>query len=144
MLGSFFLDKLKVIQKEKPAIHDVLTPLFELFCLTLMGPSYDRGGGFGDFVAAGVLPGSAKNQVLKRTKQLLTEIRPLAVPIVDAWNIPDFVVNSCLGRYDGRYIEALYESTKFEPLNQTDVSEGYYKHLQYTLHPEREAQRAKL
>merc|ERR1712039_497427 len=33
MLGSFFFNKLAEIEKEKPAIHAVLTPLFELFCL---------------------------------------------------------------------------------------------------------------
>merc|ERR1712039_862496 len=77
MLGSFFLQKLKAVEKEQPKLFPVLTPLYELFALTVMGPSYDRGGGFGDFVAAGVLPGNAKNAVLKRTKELLTEIRPL-------------------------------------------------------------------
>lgn len=133
----FFLERLKDVQVKFPHLAAVLGPLFELFCLTVFGPSYDRGGGFGDFVAAGVFPGSCKDLVLKRTKQLLEEIRPLAVPIVDAWNIPDFVLNSCLGRYDGQYVEALYESTKNEPLNKTDVTEGYYKHLQYALHPER-------
>merc|ERR1719263_344856 len=125
------------MRQRSPHLYPVLSPLYELFCLTVMNTSYDKGGGFGDFVAAGILPGSAKDQVLKRTKQVLEQIRPLAVPIVDAWNIPDFVLNSCLGRFDGRYIEALYESTKYEPLNKTDVSEGYFRHLQYILHPER-------
>jgi len=143
--AHFFLERLKQIEKDFPHIKPVLTPLYELFCLTVMSTSYDKGGGFGDFVAAGVLPAAGKNVVMKRTKELLQQIRPLAVPIVDAWNIPDFVVNSCLGRYDGRYVDSLYESTKYEPLNQTDVAEGYYKHLQYVLHPERkEAARSKL
>jgi acyl-CoA oxidase len=133
----FFLQRLKDIETKFPHLVPVLTPLFELFVLTIMGPSYDRGGGFGDFVAAGVLPGSSKEIVLKRTKELLQTIRPLAVPLVDAWNIPDFVINSCLGRYDGRYIDALYDQTSYEPLNKTDVTEGYYKHLQYIVHPER-------
>lgn len=133
----FFLEKMKAIQKDLPHIVPVVAPLFELFCLTVMDTGYDKGGGFGDFVAAGVLPATGKPFVLKRLKELLRVIRPLAVPIMDAWNIPDFVINSCLGRYDGRYIESLYEQTKYEPLNKTDVTEGYYKHLQYILHPER-------
>ena len=58
---------------------------------------------------------------------------------MDAWNIPDFLLNSCLGRYDGRVYEALLEQTKVEPLNEHDITEGYYRHLQYVLHPEREA-----
>jgi acyl-CoA oxidase len=137
MQSIFFWNRLKEIEQSFPHLHPALSRLFQLFCLTIMGPSYDRGGGFGDFVAAGVCPGSAKPLILKRTKELLEELRPLAVTLVDAWNIPDFVVNSCLGRYDGRYMEALYEQTNYEPLNKTDVSEGYYKHLQYVLHPER-------
>mmetsp|Transcript_34502 Transcript_34502/g.99010 ORF Transcript_34502/g.99010 Transcript_34502/m.99010 type:complete len:720 (-) Transcript_34502:62-2221(-) len=146
LLAFFFSERLKALEKKSPDLVPVIRPLYELFCMTVMGTSYDKGGGFGDFVAAGVLPPSAKGLVLKRTKELLAQIRPLAVPIMDAWNIPDFVLNSCLGRYDGRYIEALYESTKYEPLNQTDVAEGYYKHIQYILHPERKhaAARAKL
>jgi len=141
----FFFVRLKTLEKESPTLTAIIGPLYELFCLVVMSTSYDRGGGFGDFVAAGVLPGSAKGLVTKRIKELLAIIRPLAVPIVDAWNIPDFVVNSCLGRYDGRYIDALYEATNYEPLNKTDVTEGYHKHLQYILHPERKhAARSKL
>eukprot|EP00928_Gymnodinium_smaydae_P045489 TRINITY_DN30319_c0_g1_i1.p1 TRINITY_DN30319_c0_g1~~TRINITY_DN30319_c0_g1_i1.p1 ORF type:complete len:750 (-),score=164.00 TRINITY_DN30319_c0_g1_i1:65-2242(-) len=148
LLAHFFLEKMKTIEKDMPHILPVISPLFELFCLTIMDTSYDKGGGFGDFVAAGLLPPSARGLVLQRTKVLLAQIRPLAVPLVDAWNIPDFLLNSCLGRYDGRYIDALYESTKNEPLNETDVAEGYHKHLQYILHPDRqrkeEPQRSKL
>eukprot|EP00931_Biecheleriopsis_adriatica_P083599 TRINITY_DN5721_c0_g1_i1.p1 TRINITY_DN5721_c0_g1~~TRINITY_DN5721_c0_g1_i1.p1 ORF type:complete len:733 (-),score=192.07 TRINITY_DN5721_c0_g1_i1:63-2261(-) len=143
MMAGFFLDKLRELEKTQPEIaSSVIQPLYELFCLTVMDTSYEKGGGFGDFTAAGVLPPSAKGLLMKRIKELLLKIRPLAVPIMDAWNIPDFVLNSCLGRYDGRYIEALYDSTKFEPLNRTDVSDGYYKHLQYILHPERKGSQA--
>jgi len=142
MLAHFFLERLKILNETHPEIAKVVSPLYELYCLTVMDTSYDKGGGFGDFVAAGVLPPSAKAPVLKRIKELLAIIRPQAVSIMDAWNIPDFILNSCLGRYDGQYVEALYDSTRFEPLNQTDVAEGYYKHLQYILHPERKAKDA--
>eukprot|EP00933_Yihiella_yeosuensis_P039101 TRINITY_DN33051_c0_g1_i1.p1 TRINITY_DN33051_c0_g1~~TRINITY_DN33051_c0_g1_i1.p1 ORF type:complete len:717 (+),score=153.10 TRINITY_DN33051_c0_g1_i1:147-2297(+) len=135
LLGHFFFEKLKSIKESH--IEAVMKPLFELFCLTIMDTSYEKGGGFGDFVACGVLPASGKTVLAKRIKELLTQIRPLAVCIMDAWQIPDFVLNSCLGRFDGRYIESLYEATNFEPLNKSDVTEGYYKHLQYIMHPER-------
>merc|ERR1712151_171805 len=93
-----------------------------------MESSYERGGGFGEFCAAKVLPPDAHGLIAKRQKELLSLIRPHAVPLVDAWNIPDFLLNSCLGRYDGRVYEAL---------NKKDVSDGYYAHLQYILHPDR-------
>ncbi|CAE8709340.1 unnamed protein product, partial [Polarella glacialis] len=133
----FFKKRLTELETQSPRVASVLKLVFELFCLTVMDQSYDRGGGFGDFVAAGVLPHNGQGQLLRRIKQLLKDIRPHAVPLVDGWNIPDFLLNSVLGRYDGRVYESLYESTRNEPLNETDISEGYYKHLQYLLHPER-------
>jgi len=57
---------------------------------------------------------------------------------MDGWNLPDFLLNSVLGRYDGRVYEALYEQTKKEPLNARDITDGYYDHLQFMIHPERE------
>lgn len=134
------LMKQRVVEIEKefgPNLGNVMNPLFELFCLVVMDTSYDKGGGFGDFVACGCLPASASKLITKRIKELLKTLRPQAVPIVDAWNIPDFLLNSCLGRYDGRVYEALYDQARSEPLNQTEIHEGYYKHLQYLLHPER-------
>jgi acyl-CoA oxidase len=124
--------------KEGP-LFKALVPLFELFCLTLMDSGYEKGGGFGEFAASGALPASpAAFAILRaRVKVVLAQLRPNAVPLVDAWNVPDYLLNSCLGRYDGRVYEALYEQTMYEPLNKTDIAEGYYKHLQYILHPER-------
>jgi len=137
LYGEFFLDRINQIEKEAPKVAAVLKLLFELYCLTVMDQSYDRGGGLGEFIAAGALPPGAYGVLGKRTKALLKEIRPHAIPLVDGWNIPDFLLNSCLGRYDGRVYESLYEQTKYEPLNDTDIADGYYKHLQYVLHPER-------
>lgn len=34
-------------------------------------------------------------------RELCKEVRKQAVPLVDAFNIPDFILNSPLGRYDG-------------------------------------------
>lgn len=142
LYAEFFHTRLLELRAAGSKIEQVLRPLFELYCLIVMDTSYERGGGFGDFVACGALPASASRLLKKRIKALLKEIRPHAVPLVDGWNIPDFLVNSCLGRYDGRVYESLYESTRYEPLNDTDVSEGYHRHLQYLLHPERRREAA--
>merc|ERR1712070_587540 len=139
LYAQFFLDKLQEDMSQE--IRGVLHLLFQLFCLTLMDGSYERGGGFGDFCAAKALPPDAHGLILERTKVVLRSLRPHAVPLVDAWNIPDFLLNSCLGRYDGRVYEALLESTEYEPLNEKDVSDAYYEHLQYVLHPERKRAR---
>jgi len=135
LYAQTFMQKLE--QDMDTEIRRNLQLLFKLYCLTVMDSSYDKGGGFGDFCAAKALPPDAHELIFDATKKTLKEIRPAAVPLVDAWNIPDFLLNSVLGRYDGRVYEALLESTEYEPLNEKDVSDGYYAHIQYILHPER-------
>jgi acyl-CoA oxidase len=54
--------------------------------------------------------------------QLLAEIRPNAVAVVDAFDYPDKVLGSCLGRYDGQVYQALYEYAKNSPLNEKEAS----------------------
>ena len=44
---------------------------------------------------------------------------------MDAFDIPDRVLCSALGRYDGNVYEALLESAKRAPLNQTDPFDGH-------------------
>jgi acyl-CoA oxidase len=48
------------------------------------------------------------------------EIRPHAVNLVDSWALPDFILNSALGRYDGKVYETLYDMAhRKNPLNKT-------------------------
>lgn len=52
---------------------------------------------------------------------LLAEVRPNAVTFVDAFDYPDEILQSCLGRYDGQVYQALYEYAKSSPLNEKEV-----------------------
>ena len=61
------------------------------------------------------------------------EVRPDAVPLVDAWAWSDRMLNSALGRFDGRVYEALFDWASEAPLNRTDVSSGYRKYLRRVL-----------
>ena len=54
--------------------------------------------------------------------QLLKEVRREAVPLVDAFDIPDGVLNSALGRYDGDVYTHLYEWAQKAPRNKSKVS----------------------
>ena len=45
-----------------------------------------------------------------------------AVPLVDAFDIPDAVLNSALGRYDGDVYRHLYEWAQKAPRNKSEVS----------------------
>ena len=62
---------------------------------------------------------------LARTKtvmQLLADIRPHAVRLVDAWRFPDWQLNSSLGRYDGKVYEDLfYRASELNPLNALTI-----------------------
>jgi acyl-CoA oxidase len=51
---------------------------------------------------------------------MTTKVRPHAVKLVDAWAIPDFLLNSALGRSDGRVYETIYDMAhRRNPLNKT-------------------------
>ena len=54
--------------------------------------------------------------------QLLPVIRPNAVALVDAFDFPDELLCSVLGRYDGQVYENLYHWAANSPLNKTPVS----------------------
>lgn len=55
--------------------------------------------------------------------ELLTEIRPNAVAFVDAFDYPDEILQSCLGRYDGQVYQALYDYAKSSPMNEKEVND---------------------
>jgi acyl-CoA oxidase len=51
--------------------------------------------------------------------QLMTELRPHAVKLVDAWSIPDWLLDSALGRSDGKVYEELFDMAhRRNPLNR--------------------------
>ncbi|KAL8746215.1 MAG: hypothetical protein Q9190_001734 [Brigantiaea leucoxantha] len=62
---------------------------------------------------------------LARTKtvmKLLEEIRPHAVRLVDAWDFPDWQLDSSLGRYDGKVYEDLFRrASELNPLNALTI-----------------------
>lgn len=47
--------------------------------------------------------------LVQQRNQLLLELRPDAVPLVDSFGIEDYLLNSCLGRSDGDVYRALLE-----------------------------------
>ena len=57
---------------------------------------------------------------------LLADIRREAVPLVDAFDIPDELLNSALGRYDGNVYQHLYEWAQRAPRNKKKVCLFYY------------------
>ncbi|XP_051568021.1 peroxisomal acyl-coenzyme A oxidase 1 isoform X2 [Myxocyprinus asiaticus] len=105
------------------SIHSVLNTLALLYALH--GVQQNSG----DFLQAGLLSVPQLAQISQRLKGLLSELRPNAVSLVDAFDYRDEMLNSALGRYDGNVYEHMFEWAKRSPLNHTEVHESYHKYL---------------
>jgi acyl-CoA oxidase len=58
--------------------------------------------------------------------ELMAELRPHAVKLVDGWSIPDFLLNSALGRSDGKVYEELFDMAhRRNPLNKITFNPDY-------------------
>ncbi|XP_030582633.1 peroxisomal acyl-coenzyme A oxidase 1 isoform X1 [Archocentrus centrarchus] len=118
---KLFTDKLGEIGDT--AIHSVLSTLALLY--TLYGITKNSG----DFLQAGLLNVPQVMQISIRIKELLAQLRPNAVALVDAFDIHDRKMNSVLGRYDGNVYEHMFEWARRSPLNATEVHESFHKYL---------------
>jgi acyl-CoA oxidase len=92
---------------------DVLRTCFRLFALYTLSNS----------VSSFLLTSSVTQDTLSTLDdtilKLMAELRPHAVKLVDAWSIPDFLLNSALGRFDGRVYEELFDMAhRKNPLNK--------------------------
>jgi acyl-CoA oxidase len=91
---------------------DVLRTLFRLFALYTLDTCAS------EFLLAGALTTSQLKEVQPRIQLLMQQIRPHAVRLVDAWSIPDYLLESSLGRYDGDVYNDLFKKAHLEnPLN---------------------------
>ncbi|XP_061181287.1 peroxisomal acyl-coenzyme A oxidase 1-like [Saccostrea echinata] len=83
----------------------------------------------GGFIQDGFFDCNQVSLLQNKLMELLAEIRPNAVAFVDAFDYPDEVLQSCLGRYDGQVYQALYEYAKSSPLNEKEVLDSYHKYI---------------
>ena len=73
----------------------------------------------------GIVSTAEAKHVQKAVTELMDELRPDACALVDAFDIPDRVLNSVLGRKDGNVYEALFQAAKKSELNRQEVFAGY-------------------
>ena len=71
------------------------------------------------------MSGDQLDHVNDQMLRLLSDIRPNAVPLVDAFDISDHTLGSVLGRFDGQVYENLYKWAQQSPLNKTQVKMKY-------------------
>jgi acyl-CoA oxidase len=89
-----------------------LQTLFRLFALNTLDACAS------EFLLSSTLTTSQLRDVQPTIQQLMVEIRPHAVRLVDAWSIPDYLLESSLGRYDGDVYNDLFRKAHLEnPLN---------------------------
>ncbi len=88
-----------------------------------------------EFLEDGYFNGEQAKQTREAVRNLLGEIRPDAVSIVDAFNIPDFILDSPLGRYDGNVYEHWFEQIKSAPNSQA-IPSYFEKHIKPLTDPD--------
>uniref|UniRef100_A0A8C6TUY4 Acyl-coenzyme A oxidase n=1 Tax=Neogobius melanostomus TaxID=47308 RepID=A0A8C6TUY4_9GOBI len=110
---KLFTEKLSEIGDT--AIHAVVSNLALLYALHGITQSS------GDFLQVGCML-----QISVRIKELLCQLRPNAVALVDAFDFHDKKLKSVLGRYDGNVYENLFDWARRSPLN-VFVDENYFK-----------------
>ena len=90
-------------QVEDEKVRGVLQRLCILFCLKKIEDNLSS------FLAGGMMDGKQAKMVEKLVIESCQSLRKDAVPLVDSFNIPDFVLNSPLGYRDGdvysKYLE---------------------------------------
>jgi acyl-CoA oxidase len=118
---SFFVKAYQSL--EQGPIQDILKKLCDLFAL------YHIEQDAVQFIEDEYMSRSQLEFVRSAVRQLLQEIRPQVVSLVDAFAFPDHYLNSALGKYDGRVYEALFDWVKEEPLNKSFVVDGYDQFL---------------
>ncbi|WPG98072.1 Hypothetical protein R9X50_00085800 [Acrodontium crateriforme] len=98
-----------------------LSTLFRLFALYTMDAEAR------DFAKAGAVSNDDLDELPFKIQELMAQVRPHAVSLVDSWKIPDFLLDSALGRYDGRVYEDLFNRAhRLNPLNEITFN-PYYK-----------------
>jgi len=88
------------------AIKRILTKLCYLFALKTIQQN------IGNFVEDGYVSNSQIGLIRKAVLILCKEVRQVSASLVDAFNVPDFILNSPLGRKDGDIYQKYWEAVK--------------------------------
>jgi len=95
------------------ATGKVLQTLFRLFALFTLNISAS------EFLVSQAMTVELIRHVSPAIQELMAQVRPDAVRLVDAWSVPDFLLESALGSYDGDVYKRLFHKAhKENPLNQ--------------------------
>ena len=105
-------------------LRSILSNLFQLMAVSwiLEDPS--------NFLRYANLEFSHLDQLTQRRDDLLSTIRPMAIPLVDSFDFRDEVLQSTLGCWDGWVYHRLFQAAAKTPLNTSkQIPEGLKEQL---------------
>lgn len=99
----------------------ILLVCFRLFALNTINTSAR------DFGISMAVSNTVLDALPERILELMDQLRPHAVTLVDAWSIPDYLLDSALGRSDGKVYEDLFNRAhRLNPLNRETFNPYYW------------------
>ncbi|KAF9145442.1 hypothetical protein BGX30_008866 [Mortierella sp. GBA39] len=112
------------------ASKEALTDLSDLFAMHTIHKQP------GEFLTSGYLDAKQISLLGEAIMDVMEKkVRPNAIGFVDAFAFPDYLLNSAIGAFDGRAYERYTEMATREPLNQTEVVEGYEQYIRPFTNP---------
>ncbi|XP_041975186.1 probable peroxisomal acyl-coenzyme A oxidase 1 [Aricia agestis] len=106
-----------------PELKTVMRQLADLYAV------YWTLENLGDLLQVTCMNGADVQHLRSWYEDLLEQLRPNAVGLVDAFDIDDRILGSTLGASDGRVYERLMEEAQKSPLNQEPVNYTFEKYL---------------
>jgi alkylation response protein AidB-like acyl-CoA dehydrogenase len=103
-----FIEKAKQ-KKANSSIIEVLNKLVSVLAVSYLLKES------GLFMEHGYFDGSQTKAIRNRFSALCSELRRDAVPLVDAFGYPDFILKSSLGRYDGDIYNHYFQTVREAP-----------------------------
>lgn len=116
-------------QKELPKeVLGVLRTMALLYSLYTMEEE------LADFLCSQYISSDQATMIKEQVVQLLGKVRPDAVALVDAFGLPDYLLNSALGNSKGEVYEQMTAMAELEPLNHRAVHESYEEIIKPFVH----------
>ena len=120
MLVSNFYDAVETGAGADSNSQQVLRALFKLFGL------YTLDAEAREFQTCGAVTTDILDQLPDRILALMNQIRPHTIRLVDSLVIPDYLLDSALGRSDGKmYEDFFHRAHVLNPLNKTTFNPDY-------------------
>ena len=122
LLVSNFLNALKSTSYPSPETAAVMRELYRLYALYTI-EAHAR-----EFQASSAISSSLLDSIPSKILELMGRIRPHAVKLVDSFGLPDYILDSALGRADGRVYEDLFHRAHvLNPLNRETFNPRYWE-----------------